>query len=370
MFRLLLALAALGVAAQMPAPSNVRAARFPQVFEDRRVTFQIKAPTAQSVAVMPGGGRNGLGVGPFAMTKDEAGVWSVTVGPAAPGFHYYWLLVDGVPVNDPASETYFGWARQSSGIEIPDPDGAFFAAADVPHGDVHIHWYRSRVTGQMRRAMVYTPAAYRTRRDTRFPVLYLQHGSGENETSWTNQGRANWILDNLLAANRAVPMLVVMDQGYGTRPGSSGPRGNEDFGAVMIEDLVPEVDRTYRTLATPDHRALAGLSMGGGQALSIGLAHPGIFRWIGSFSGAGARNFDIATAYNGRFADAAEFRKQFRLLWIGCGQGDALYPASKSMHEKLDAQKIPHVWLDTPGLHDWNVWRRHLQDFAPRLFRP
>ncbi len=369
---ILVAFLAAAAQADQPATSNVRGAEFPRIHADRHVTFQLKAPTANKVQVMPGGGANGLGKGPFEMTRSEDGVWTATIGPAQPGFHYYWFLVDGVPVNDPSSETFFGWAKQSSGVEVPDPALDFYDAKDVSHGDVRMHWYRSKTTGLMRRAFVYTPPGYDTSASTRYPVLYLQHGSGESERGWTAQGRANFILDNLIAAGKAKPMIVVMENGYAVKAGAvptPGARGNEAFGEVVINDLIPEVDRSYRTFTDRAHRAIAGLSMGGGQAMNIGLANLDEFAFIGSFSGAGARNFDIKTSFGGVFADPAALNKKLRLLWIGCGTEDFLYPGSVALHKTLDAAGVQHIWFEGPGLHDWQVWRKHLNDFAPRLFR-
>ncbi|HEU0121932.1 MAG TPA: alpha/beta hydrolase-fold protein [Bryobacteraceae bacterium] len=348
--------------AQQPAVSNVRGASYPQILPDRRVTFQVKIPSAQKVQVMPGGGANGLGKGPFDMTRSADGVWSVTIGPAQAGFHYYWLLVDGVPVNDPNSETYFGWGKQSSGIDVPDASLDFYEPKDVPHGDVRMHWYRSKTTGQLRRAFVYTPPGYDANPKARYPVLYLQHGAGESERGWTAQGRANFILDNLIAAAQAKPMLIVMENGY-------AGRGNEAFGNVLLTDLIPEIERSYRTRPGRDNRALTGLSMGGGQAMQVGLANLDTFAYLGSFSGAGARNFQAATSYNGIFQNAAAFNKRVKLLWIGCGSEDFLYPANVAMHTALQNAGVHHVWFESPGLHDWQVWRLHLREFAVRLFR-
>jgi enterochelin esterase family protein len=320
---------------------------------------------------MPGGGSNGLGKGPFDMTRGPDGTWSVTVGPVQPGFHYYWLVVDGVSVNDPASETFFGWGRHSSGIEVPDPTLDFYEPMDVPHGDIHIHWYRSSVTGEMRRAFAYTPPGYGSTPGSRYPVLYLQHGSGESERGWTSQGRANFILDNLIAAGKARPMIVVMDNGYATRAGATpqpNTRGNEAFGDVVVKDLIPEIDRSYRTRPDRLNRAIAGLSMGGGQALAIGLEHLDLFASIGNFSGAG-RNFDPKTAYNGAFSDPASLNRKLKLFWFGCGTEDFLYEGAKRMHATLDQLGVRHSWYESPGLHEWQVWRRHLHEFAQLLFR-
>jgi len=362
MLPLLLALLTAAVAAQSPASSNVRGAAYPQIHADRRVTFQLKAPTARTVELMPGGGANGLGKGPFPMVRSADGVWSVTIGPAQPGFHYYWLLVDGVPVNDPSSETFFGWGRQSSGIDVPDPALDFYEPKNVPHGDVHQHYYHSSITGKLRRAFVYTPPDYRTGK-RRYPVLYLQHGAGESERAWTAQGRANFILDNLIAAGKARSMIVVMDNGYA---GAT----NERFPDVVLNDLMPTIDRHFRTRTDRANRAIAGLSMGGGQAMAIGLANPAKFAYIGSFSGAGVRKFDIASSYNGAFRDTAAFQRNFKLFWVGCGREDFLFESSQSFHNALRNAGIPHVWHETPGLHDWQVWRAHLYEFAPLLFRP
>ena len=321
--------------------------------QDRRVSFQVKLPTAQKVEVMPGGGANGLGKGPFPMTRSADGVWSTTIGPVQPGFHYYWFLVDGVAVNDPAADSFYGWGRHVSGVDVPDPTLDFYEPKDVPHGEVRMHWYRSKVTGKMRRAFVYAPPGYDANPKTRYPVLYLQHGAGESERGWTAQGRANFILDNLLAAKQAKPMLIVMDNGYAGKT-------NELFGEVLMQDLIPEIDRSYRTKADRKHRALAGLSMGGGQALQNGLAHTELFGAVGLFSGAGARNFDVTKA-----AAASKLS----LFWIGCGTEDFLYPANLKMHEALTGAGIRHEWFPSPGLHDWQVWRVHLYEFAPKLFR-
>ena len=361
---LVLLAAALALQAQspegVPAPSNVRAAAYPRILSDRRVVFQLKAPAAQKVQVMPGGGVNGMGKGPFDMSRAEDGTWTTTIGPVAPGFHYYWFLVDGVPANDPGSETFFGWGKQSGALEVPDPALDFYDFQDAPHGNVHIHWYRSAVTGQPRRAFVYTPPAYDSEARTRYPVLYLQHGAGESERGWTAQGRANFILDNLIAGKKAVPMIVVMENGY-----ASGGT----FEEVVTKDLIPEIDRAYRTQTDRAHRAIAGLSMGGGQAMNIGLGNPSLFAWVGSFSGAGLGARDLKTMYKGAFADTAAFNQRMKLLWIGCGTEDNLIAGARSLHEALDQAGIRNTWWEGPGLHEWQVWRKHLNAFVPLLFR-
>ncbi|RPI24299.1 MAG: esterase, partial [Acidobacteria bacterium] len=301
------------------------------------------------------------------------GTWTATIGPVQPGFHYYWFLVDGVPANDPSSETYFGWGKQSSGVDVPDPALDFYEPKDVPHGDVRIHWYRSATTGQMRRVYIYTPPGYDAHPKQRYPVLYLQHGAGESERGWTAQGRANFILDNLIAARKAEPMIIVMENGYASKPGSAPTtgqmRGNEAFGEVVINDLIPEIDKSYRTQPDRKNRAIAGLSMGGGQAMNVGLGNLDKLAWIGCFSGATGRNFDIRTSYNGVFADPKVFNKRVSLLWIGCGTEDSLMAGSRALHEALGKASVRHVWWEGPGLHDWQVWRKHLHEFAQLVFR-
>ena len=245
-----------------PATSNVPRAEYPRIHPDRRVTFRLRAPDVKGVKVQPGGADNGLGKGPYEMGRSDEGTWTVTVPPAVPGFHYYWLVVDGVSVNDPGSETFFGYGRPTSGVEVPEPGADYYDAKDVPHGEVRSLWYHSKVTGSPRRAMVYTPPGYDADTRKRYPVLYLQHGAGEDERGWTTQGRANFILDNLIAAGKAVPMIVVMDNGYAAKAGAApataqggrpGPpmfdfRG---FGEVLLGELIPKVDATYRTMSDP-----------------------------------------------------------------------------------------------------------------------
>jgi enterochelin esterase-like enzyme len=286
-------------------------------------------------------------------------------------------------MNDPASLTYFGWARPTSGLEVPDDTLTFYVPKDIPHGEVRIRPYLSKVTGQSRNAYVYTPPGYDRTPALRYPVLYLQHGSGENETSWTWQGRVNVIMDALIAEGKARPMLVVMDQGYATRAGAApvpaGQRGGgagqpDAFQDVVLRDLIPTIDSNYRTLTDRRHRAIAGLSMGAGQAVRIGFGNPDVFASVGAFSGGGGGGrggapFDRQTAYNGVMADVAAFNQKFDLFWIGYGDLEGGYANGKKLHATLEADGIKHVWFETVGSHEWQVWRKSLYDFAPRLFR-
>src|SRR6185437_11085563 len=298
--------------------------------------------------------------------------------PVVPGFHYYAFDVDGAQVNDPASDVFFGTGRPTSGIEIPESGVDFYHAKDVPHGEVRSRWYHSQATGATRRVMVYTPPGYDAEREVRYPVLYLQHGAGEDETGWTRQGHVNFILDNLIAAGKARPMIVVMEKGYATRadePAGAPGRRRGDGGAfedVVLKDLIPMIDSTYRTRADRGHRAIAGLSMGGGQALRIGLAHPDTFSAVASFSG--VRDVDPKTAYDGAFADPAAFDEKVSLLYLHSGTAsfDArIHDSAAKLFSALEESGIKHVvFRDAPGFaHEWQTWRYAIFDLAPRLFQ-
>jgi len=380
--------------AASPAESNVRGAISPSIGADRSIHFSLKAPEANSVQVAGG---DGLGAGPFPMTKGADGVWSVTTPPAVPGFHYYWFVLDGVSVNDPASQTYFGYGKETSGIEVPEAGAAFYAMRDVPHGEVRAKWYFSNTTGAWRRALVYTPPDYDKNPKRRYPVLILQHGAGEDETGWTRQGRANFILDNLMAAREVVPMIVVMDCGYankaGTVPVAIGPDVSRmdikiafsAFEQVIVHELIPMIDAAYRTMPDRDHRAMAGLSMGGMQTLFVTVHHPDRFSYIGSFSGpvipdintgtepqgSTPEEFDPKTAYEGAFADPSAFNKRVKLLWLGVGTEEP--PMFRSSiggaAAALQRAGVHVVYFESPGTeHEWQTWRRDLKEFAPHLF--
>jgi enterochelin esterase-like enzyme len=364
----------------IPASSNVPGVEYPRIHSDLRVSFRVSAPGAQEVQLMPGGDDNGLGKGPMEMTRDDKGVWTATIGPVVPGFHYYWFLVDGFPANDTGSQTFFGWNRDSSGIEIPEKGADFYEPRDVPHGELRTRWYYSKITAMWRRIHVYTPPGYDASRE-RYPVLYLQHGAGESDRSWPNQGRVNFILDNLIAEKKAVPMIVVMENGMvaprvgGATAGTAGPGGaarrNEAFGDVVTSELIPFVDISYRTIADQPHRAIAGLSMGAGQATQIGLANVDKFSGIGAFSGGGVRNFDPKTSNGGVFADPQAFNKKVLVLWFGAGTAEgARVSGGKAAVAAMVQAGIHAVWYESPGTaHEWQTWRRSLSDFAPRLFR-
>jgi enterochelin esterase-like enzyme len=378
-----------------PAASNVPGAPTPGIHPDRSITFTLKAPDARSVLVAGG---DGLGTGPFPMTKDAQGVWTVTTPPAVPGFHYYWFVLDGVSVGDPSSRSYFGYGKETSGVEVPEPGADYYAINDVPHGEVRAKWYLSKTTGEWRRALVYTPAGYDGNPRTRYPVLYLQHGSGEDETGWTRQGRAQFILDNLIAAGKARPMIVVMDRGYAVRVGTPvvnvGPGaspldikpGFMAFEDVIVHDLIPTIDAAYRTIPDRRHRAMAGLSMGGMQALFIALRHLDSFAYIASLSGpivadpnskqplaaAQPAAFDTNTAYEGAFANSTAFNSRVKLLWLGVGtaEPELFRGGIGAAVQALKAAGIRVVYFESYGTaHEWQTWRRDLKELAPLLFR-
>jgi enterochelin esterase family protein len=354
-----------------PALSAIRGSQFPRLNGDGTVTFRVTAREAKQVQIAPRGRGNGLGDNPLEMKREENGAWTVTAK-ARPGFHYYQLLVDGFASTDPSSRTFFGWGQESSGLEVPDPALDFYTLKQVPHGEVRICTYHAATTASPRRAFVYTPPGYDQDAARRFPVLYLQHGAGESERGWTEQGFAHVILDNLIAAQWAEPMLIVMENGYASAPTdpppAPGARPVDRFSELVVRDLVPFIDGKFRTKADREHRAIAGLSMGGGQAMRTGLANLDKFAWIGTFSGA-LRDFNLDTSYGGAFKDAAAINRQLRLLWIGCGEEDSLFAGAARIHQTLAEHKVEHVWFPGPGSHEWQVWRKHLHDFAPRLFR-
>jgi enterochelin esterase family protein len=371
-----------------PATTNVWNADYPRVDSAGRVQIRVKAPDATKV-------RLNFWSGPKVdMVKDQDGVWSVTTPPLVPGLHYYTLIIDGAEVSDLASHAFFGGGKDVSMVEVPEPGSTYYLAQDVPHGQVREVWYNSKVTGTWRHALVYLPPNYDTQTTVRYPVLYLQHGGGEDETGWIRQGHANFILDNLLAAKTCKPMIIVMAYGYARRAGQAPPdltgkpfgspemmKAMQDMAAAFEDDvtqaLIPFIDSTFRTIADRDHRAMAGLSMGGMQTFQITLNHLDLFSYIGGFSGAGGmlvlgdRKLDPKTDYNGAFADPAAFAKKVHLLWIGVGtvEPERMRAGLERLHTSLLDANIQHVFYESPGTdHEWQTWRRDLKDFAPRLF--
>ena len=361
--------------------TNILDAEFPRINSDLSATFRVQADQAQKVQLLME-----LGQSTYDMVKGKEDYWEVTTKPLLPGFHYYAISVDGFVSNDPGSRVFFAARKEVSGLEVPGPDSDFLAVKDVPHGTVRTEWYLSKTTGETRRIFVYTPPGY-DRSTSRYPVLYLQHGYGEDEAGWSDQGHENFILDNLIAAHKAKPMIIVNDNGL---PGASfqpppPPRSGEKppigqvaryfmderyatFDKIVSSDLISFIDANFRTVADREHRAIAGLSMGGAQALRIGLHHLDQFAYIGAFSPA-IDITDTAKDYDRALANPAALNQQLRLLWLGIGTDDFLFVPVKESHATLEKAGIRHVWVESSGAHVWTVWRKYLADFAPRLFR-
>lgn len=368
-----------------PAETNVWGAEYPRVDGSGRVEIRINAPDATKARVNFWSGPK------IDMQKQADGSWTVITPPLAPGLHYYTVVVDGAEFADPGSRAFFGGGKYASAVEVPEAGADYYAIRDVPHGQVREIWYPSKPTGTWRHALVYLPPGYDTETSKRYPVLYLQHGGGEDETGWIRQGRANFILDNLIAEGKATPMIVVMAYGYARRAGqqSAAPGASQStearmraiqemtsaFQADLTEALIPFIDSNFRTIADREHRAMAGLSMGGFQTFHIALNRLDLFSYIGGFSGAlglGGRPFDPKTDFNGVFADPKAFASKVRLLWLGVGSAEPerFREGIRSLHKAFTDAGIEHVYYESPDTdHEWQTWRRDLYDFAPRLFR-
>jgi len=411
----LLALCAAGLGwAQAPAdckpnPLNVPEAKYPCILPDNRVMYRVIAPNAQAVRV-----------GSVNLTKGPDNIWSgTTAQPAVEGFHYYGVNIDGATVADPATRSYFGSGWWNAGIEIPAPDQEFYQPKEVPHGRVSEQWYFSKVTGKWRRCFVYTPPGYDGGKN-KYPVFYLLHGWGEDETAWFNQGRVDYIMDNLLAEKKAKPMIIVMDNLNAVKPGESatifagrglvpdpsdhpapppaarggaagpgrgpgapggpggapagqagrGPAGrgggrgmlaNSAFSEMMMADLIPMIEKTYRALPGAANRAMAGLSMGGMQTHTTTMANLDHFAYIGLFSGG---NIPLA-----EIKDQAAFKKQVKAVFFGNGQLENSAP-SVAAAEELKKAGINAVFYESPRTaHEFLTWRRCLREFAPLLFK-
>lgn len=354
-----------------PSSVNQQGKQFPQVNSERCVRTSISAPEAKKVQL-------DIGEVKYDLVKDDKGVWTGESAPQDEGFHYYQLNIDGASVPDPGTKYFYGAGRWGSGIEIPAVDQEFYALKDVPHGLVSENIYFSKITNSFRRCFVYTPAGYETDAKTRYPVLYLQHGSFEDETGWAAQGKANLILDNLIASKKAVPMIIVMDNGYAYKPqgGEPSPRPASAFEEVMINEIIPMIDARFRTIADRNHRAIAGLSMGANQTMRIIINNLDKFASYGGFSGTSnypsSDEIDPATFLDGKFKDGAVFNKQFKVFWLGLGTKEPNpFPGSVGAFRKmLDKQGIKYVYYESPNTaHEWLTWRRDLNEFAPLLFK-
>ncbi len=361
-----------------PSSANQAGREYPQVNSEGQVRARIKAPEAHSVMLDIGGVK-------YPMTKGEDGVWAGESNPQDEGFHYYQLVIDGAFVPDPGSLYFYGAGRWGSGVEIPAKDQDFYALKNVPHGQVRDVLYYSGNTASVRHCRVYTPPGYEQDGTKRYPVLYLQHGMGENETGWSNQGHAGLIMDNLIAEGRATPFIIVMDNGNIGAPNPFGPptdvedsalsraiggpggrKFNFDaFAHVLIEDLIPYIDATYRTMADQPHRVMAGLSMGGMQTRSITLANLDTFSAIGIFSGGSIAPSEIS--------DMDEFKQKIKLVFVSYGTREVnggMGANGKADVEALKAAGINAHYYESPQTaHEWQSWRRGLYQFAQLIFK-
>lgn len=349
--------------------------QFPQVNSEGRVRVQISAPEAQKVQL-------DISAVKYDLVKDDKGVWTGECAPQDEGFHYYQLWVDGAAVPDPGSLYFYGASRWGSGIEIPAKDQDFYALKNVPHGQVIEFPYFSKSNNTMRRCFVYTPPGYDKDVTKRYPVLYLQHGGGENETGWSNQGHANLIMDNLIAEGKAKPFIIVMDNGSwrmperaaGAKPGERPagpwpPAGWADgFTKTLLDDIIPMIDENFRTLADQPNRAMAGLSMGGMQTRVITLANPGVFSQVGMFSGGSISTEDIE--------NAPGFKEKVKLLFVSYGSRELENRRAgfggdpKENTDKLkEAGMNTHFYVSPQTAHEWQSWRRSLHEFASLLFK-
>ena len=354
--------------AQTPPPPVVS----PEVHQDNRITFRFRAPYAKMVELTLEGVPN-----PFPMQKDEQGVWSFTTDPLAPDFYGYAFLADGVHLIDPSNALLKpNLLNTENQVHIPGPLSLAWEMNDVPHGEIHHHFYKSSVVGDQRDFYVYTPPNYNPRGKQTYPVLYLLHGYSDDASGWTAVGRAHVILDNLIAEGKAKPMLVVMPLGYGAPAmltlGFGAFRHTEirdenfsKFREALLTEVMPRVEASYLVAKDRNSRAIAGLSMGGSESLLTGLNSLDKFAWIGAFSSGGIPE-DFDKDFPSLDANAA---KQIRLLWVACGTEDRLIEINRNFRKWLQSRNLPHADIETPGAHTWMVWRRNLAAFAPLLFR-
>lgn len=339
----------------------------PDIHPDRTVTFRLSAPKATAVLLT-----GDLVKTPQTLEKDSAGVWTITIGPLRPDLYSYRYSVDGLQVIDPGNQ-----ARPATMFTVPGDGPDIYDLRSVEHGELHERWYKSKSLDEIRRVIVYTPPGYQSAAP-KYPVLYLLHGAGNDETSWSESGRVNLILDNLIADGKLKPLVVVMPYGYAYPPVSplaAGPdamkRQRSGFNRDLIEDVIPLVQANYRVYTDRAHRAIAGLSLGGAQALGAGLAHPELFSRVAGFSPAlGAVTSPEAGGLDFKqlLANPAKVNSQFKLLWVGCGTDDTLFKSVQTFTQTLSSSGIALTYRETDGAHTWLNWRRYLAEVAPKLF--
>ena len=349
----------------------------PEVSADKKVTFRLRAPEAKTVMVSGDFGSDAP------LQKGPDGVWTATVGPLPPEMYVYFFNVDGVRLTDPSNpQVKIGYVTTTTNslVTVPGDGPAFYDVQDVPHGEIRTLIYKSKSNNANRELTVYVPPGYDDARNKRYPVLYLLHGFANDHHSWHRYGRANDILDNLIAQKKTEPFLIVMPLGYGgasvngdgtgiPRPGA-GPTPGGDAGLYerdLLEDVIPMIDSKYRTIADRKHRAIVGFSMGGGQAGRIGLGHLEMVSQVGIMSAGMGGGPDSPLA--ALAADPAKTNKQIDLLWIACGKEDTAMKGAQTLHAALDEAKIRHTFVESEGAHHWRVWRRYLRDLSPLLFK-
>ena len=357
----------------VPNEHNINGAEYPRIGEDRRVHFRVFAPNAQKVEISFRG----------EMTKEADGYWSlVSKEPEVVGFHYYQIIVDGVSTADPNGKPFFGMGKWVSGIEIPEKGVDYYAIKNVPHGLISQSWYYSNIRQEWRRCMVYTPAEYDKSPSKKYPVLYLQHGMGENETSWANQGKMNFIMDNLIQAKEAKPFIIVMNNGMVQTKNAEGKRivDHTIFPEYLIKDVIPYIEKKYRTIKNKDSRAMAGLSMGSIQTSITAFEYPEYFSYIGLFSGflrdfiQGDKIMDMVqrgkvSDKHLRILDSKEtFKNNLKIFFRAMGENDIFIQKFLEEDELLSKKDISCIRIIYEGGHNWNVWRRCIRDFAKLLF--
>ncbi|KPK77536.1 MAG: hypothetical protein AMJ79_02810 [Phycisphaerae bacterium SM23_30] len=349
----------LAVVSTSQAQQRARRLVSPEIHPDRRVTFRLRAPQARQVNVSVE-----FAPGQQTMKKDDAGVWSITLGPAQTDIYSYSFRVDGLQIADPVNPCLkIGLSSNTSLLEVAGDTPRFYEEQNVPHGVVHTHRYHSQALGINRGVYVYTPPDYEKNTNVKYPVFYLLHGAGDDERGWTNEGRAHFIMDNLLAQGKAKPMIIVMPNGQTPRtPNQSGSR-YAGFEQDLLNDIIPLVERHYRVASGPENRALAGLSMGGGQTQEIGFKHLDKFGWIGLFSAALRSELPEV-----QLAALDQANEKLKLLWIGIGRDDFLLDANQKFLALLQQKKVKHIAQITEGGHTWRNWRSYLHELIPQLF--
>lgn len=341
----------------------------PEIHPDAKVTLRFLAPNATAVALQGVTFKE-----PQPMTKDAEGVWSITVGPLVPEIYSYTFSVDGATVTDPRNRQIKKWIRSESMFEIAGDPPNVAAAQPVPHGTLHRHVMMSRTRGRENAFIVYTPPGFDPRADKTYPIVCLLHGFGDDETAWSEVGRANFIADNLIAQGRAVPAIIVMTNGHpvpipvGVRFPEYSAQNLAAMQQELLTEVLPFVEQHYPVKRDAANRAIVGLSMGGGQSLNIGLTHPDTFAWIGGFSSA-APTQELDQTFSALKSSAKKPGTGPRLLWIGIGRDDFLLEQNHSFIAWLKANDVSHVWKLTDGGHEWPVWRQYLAEFLPLLFR-